>query len=210
MISSLLSVVGAGARKNKYRVIVPTLNSLDGDMNTLCSATSLPGRSLTPTEVIVKGKKAQLRGETSYDGTWEMTIYNTEDMKIRDFFISWMSEVHNTNANPGALSTNRFIGAALDVANGVNSFISNPFGLGGAPTYQRDIKIEQLDNKGNEIYEMFLKGAFPISVSSIDLDAQVGEISTTVITFAYTDIEIGDINSKLLGVISGDAAGNLF
>lgn len=219
MISELLSVIESGARKNKYRVTVSTLNGIDNDINTLCHAASLPGRNLTPTEVTVKGRKAQLRGETSYDGTWEMTIYNTENMEARDYFINWMVEVHNTNMNPdgflgnfsvNGVSLNQVASAVNSISNRVNNFVSNPFGFGIAAPYQRDIKIEQLDNKGKETYEMYLRGAFPTSVGAVDYDDQAGEISTTTITFAYTDIEVGSASDIMLRNIVGDSASTLF
>jgi hypothetical protein len=48
--------------------------------------------------------------------------------------------------------------------------------------------IEQLDSNGNVTFSTTLIGAFPINVSSVELTDETSEISTTDVTFAFTDI----------------------
>lgn len=199
MINDLLSTIRSGARKNKYRLFLPVDGELGKDMDVLCHASSIPGRTITPTEVIIKGHKCQLLGETSLDGVWEATFYNTEGMEARHYFLNWMNDIHsndlnaNVDYNPSAIAA-----TILDVTRSfgkIKSIISDPVGefFGTAthsPKYQRDIRIHQLDYNGNSSFGVKLIGAFPTSVGAIDLDDSSGELSTTTVVFSYSDISI--------------------
>jgi len=221
MISEILDVVKSGARKNKYRVTVPTAGGLSRDIDILCHTTSLPGKTLTPTEMIVKGRKALIRGEMSFDGSWEMTIYNTEDMEARNYFLEWIDEVMNTNMDAqgllgglsvGGVSISEVSRAISGVGDILTNLSENPLSiLGGLqPSYQRDIKIEQLDYEGDTQAEATLIGAFPTSIGQVDYDDSTGEISTTTITFAYTDVQTKNALEQLGSALIGDSATGLF
>ena len=222
MISTLLNTLQTGARANKYRVLVPMFNSLGEEIDILCQTASLPGKTLTPTEVILKGRKYLLRGEMSFDGSWEMTIVNTEDMEARNYFIDWMDEVHSTNmdssgllgnltvAGVGLSEASRAIGGAIDT---ISNIVSNPMSLLGGiqASYQRDIKIEQLDHQGAVKSAVRLIGAFPTSVSAVEYNDATGEVSTTTITFAYTDIQVDKgIGEAISDAVFGESTTNLF
>lgn len=220
MIDDLLNSVNSGARRNKYRVLIPIIDKeLSREVSILCHASSLPGRTLVPTEVVIKGRKVQMRGETSFDGSWEMTVYNTENMKIRQYFLDWMQQVHNTHINPTGLvgtipgaesfvnQANNVVGAAKGVAQTINNIGSNPLALINAqPAYQRDIKIEQLNSRGEVEAEVLLIGAFPTAVAAVDLDDATGEVSTSTITFAYSDMQTGSLEENAMKSIFGDNA----
>ena len=224
MISELLRSVSSGARKNKYRVSVPVLDKSEGSnlsrtINILCTNANLPGRTLTPTELVIKGRKVQLKGETSFDGTWEMTFYNTEDMKVRSYFIDWMKEISPTNMNIGGLlgGVNAIkylandVKSARSIAEGINNIVLNPLSaLNLNPYYQRDIKVEQLDGDENVQYELMIIGAFPITVNPIEYDDTIGEISQTTVTFAYTDIQYGGLVDGLTETVLGNDAKSFF
>jgi hypothetical protein len=82
---------------------------------------------------------------------------------------------------------------------GIKDIIKNPTSLlnSGTNTYQKDIKIEQLDNDGNVTFYSTLIGAFPINISTVELNDSNSEISETTITFAFSDIEYGIKGSGL-------------
>ena len=225
MISDLLRSVQSGARKNKYRVLVPVLDKSEGSdlsrtINILCTTAALPGRTLTPTELVVKGRKVQLKGETAFEGTWEMTFYNTEDLKIRSYFLDWMKEISPTNMNVGGMlsgvnaikALSNEVKSARSMTEGINNIISNPLGaLNINPYYQKDIKVEQLDGDESVKYQLMVIGAFPITVSSIEYDdTSVGEVSQTTVTFAYTDIQYGGLMDGLLETVLGNDIKTLF
>lgn len=223
MISDLMSVINSGARSNKYRVYVPMFDSLGDELDILVQTASLPGKSLTPTEVVVKGRKCYLRGEMSFDGTWEMSFLNTEDMKERNYFLSWIDEIANTNMNSqgllgglsiGGITVNGVINTINSVVDIANQLQNNPLGifLGGGlqPSYQRDLKIEQLNSDGGAEMEMRLIGAFPITVSAVEYTDQNGEVSITTITFAYTDVEVVNDTKSIVSAVAGDGLASLF
>lgn len=223
MINSLLTTVRSGARNNKYKVFIPVSSDSGRNMDVLCHATTLPGRIITPTEVIIKGHKCFLAGETSLDGVWEATFYNTEDMEERKYFINWMREIHE-NSLPSTTQKDENslmkIKSDIDKSFGIlKNIISDPFKLfldAGAimPYYQREIQIHQLDNNGNTSSFVSLIGAFPTSVSSIEYVDSAGEVSTTTITFNYNDIAVGtkpkSSTEKLMSQLVDETLSSIF
>lgn len=221
MISELMTAMKSGARSNKYRVMLPMFDDLGKELDLLIQTASMPGKTLTPTEVIVKGRKYLMRGEMSLDGSWEMTFFNTEDMYARDYFIKWMNEVHNTNMDGqgllggvgiggiGLSEASRAISGAIDA--GAN-IAGNPLSLLGGiqATYQKDIKIEQLKSDGEPEMAVRLIGAFPTAVGAVEYSDATSEVSTTTVTFAYTDIQTESVQDSLIGAVFGDDVANLF
>ena len=216
MITDLLNVLDSGARSNKYKVYIPMFDELGTDLDLLVQTASLPGKNLTPTEVVIKGRKCMLRGDMSFDGSWTMTFLNTEDMKARLYFLKWIDEISNTNMNTqGILGGLNVSGISVyDIANTINigeQIAGNPLSLLGGiqPTYQKDIKIEQLNSSGGGEMAVRLIGAFPVTVSPIEYNEVLGEVSSTSITFSYTDIEVENPTKSIVGAIAGDAVANL-
>ena len=214
-ISELKYVLGTGARNNKYRVYIPMFDELGGGLDILVQTASLPGKSLTPTEMIIKGRKTYLRGDMAFDGSWEMSFFNTEDMKERAYFIAWMNAICNTDMQPtgilggigiGGINLNSIQRAIKGIKDLASNIASNPLSLisGIQPTYQKDIKIEQLNYNEENTMAVRLIGAFPTSVSAVELSDTQGEVSTTTVTFAYTDVEVEDNASIIKGDIFGD------
>jgi hypothetical protein len=68
--------------------------------------------------------------------------------------------------------------------------------------YQRDITIQQLNEKNVPVYGIKLKNAYPVSVSSIEL-SNTGEnsIQKLSVTMTYEDFEPeGGLSSALSGI----------
>ena len=219
-VSDILDVVKSGARKNKYRVTVPILGSLSNDIDILCHTATLPAKTLTPTELIMKGRKYMLRGEMTFDSSWEMTIYNTEDMQARKYFLQWIEDVMNTSMDAqgllGGLSVGGIsLGEASRAITGAVSIASNlgenPLSLLGGlqADYQRDIRVEQLNSNGEVEAQAILIGAFPTSVGAVDYDDSTGEVSTCTITFAYTDIQTKNDLEQIGSAVLGDSTTSL-
>lgn len=212
MIQELLNIMHSGARKNKYRILLPVSGTLSRNMDILCHNTTLPGRTLTPVEAVIKGHKVQLVGETSFEGTWEATFYNTTDMITRNYFINWMQEAHSNNLDTSMESTG-ILGEIEAFANDINASVNkvknaytDPIGtflggVGAGPLYQRDLTIQQLDGEGNVTSAVTLIGAFPTNVGAVDLDDSTGDISTTSITFNYNDIKVDGLEEPPAGIV---------
>jgi len=211
MITELLNSVASGARKNKYRVLLPVDGSLGKEMDILIHTTTLPGRTLTPVETVIKGHKVQLAGETSLESTWEATFYNTESLDARNHFIKWMTQVHNNDVDTSMPASGvlgdieGFVNDASAAVETTTALINDPLGTlfgggGGSASYQKDITIQQLNYAGEKVAEVKLIGAFPTSVSALDYDDSTGEISTTSVIFNYTNIEVAGISEEPGGI----------
>jgi hypothetical protein len=94
-INETLVTIQSGARNNKYRVVYP---SFGREIDIVCNATSAPGREVGTVEVFCKGRKYQMAGEITDDGTWEMTIYNTPELLHRRFFLELLQGIHSFEA----------------------------------------------------------------------------------------------------------------
>jgi len=221
-ISSLINNLKSGARSNKYRLMIPT-SEITRSLDIMCHATSIPGRIITPVDVVIKGRKTQIVGETSLSGSWSVTFYNDSNMIARKYFTQWMQDMHSLelrnsigiSENLGTLAgiVGNEINSLTNAVKEVKSIIHDPSQLlvsRRAPDYQKDIKIQQLSGDNNPIFEAIITGAFPINVEDIQLDDSTSEISSTVVTFAFSDIEIGDsVESSARQSILGDNLGGL-
>jgi len=172
-IRDTLLVIQSGARQNKYRIL---LNGLGEAVDIVCNATTMPGRTLTTTEVFVKGRKYRLAAESEDEGSWEITFYNTPDLFHRRTFLSMLSDVHN-------FSIPSYLGGS-----GLNSdgpgFEGNNYGI----DYKQDITIQQLDHDGLSIGEAILHNAFVTNVGAIEFSDETQGISTTSVTFTWSGI----------------------
>ena len=157
----------------------------------------------------------------SFEGSWTMTFLNTEEMKERTYFLKWIDEICNTNMDSqgllgglsvGGVSISELTRAGSGLIDMGANIASNPLAiLGGIqPTYQKDIKIEQLDFEEEGQMAVRLIGAFPTSVGAIEYSETSGEVSSTTVTFSYTDVEVDDPISTGVGAIFGDSVGSLF
>jgi hypothetical protein len=146
---------GLGLRKNKYLLEVPL--SQGRQINTLCQATSLPERAMSTTSVYFAGRKYNIRGETDYQGTYEISIVDDSSMSLRKAFDSWMYTVDNSN----------WVESSSDSTD-IHTINDIPRGQKNA--YQSDVSIWQIDSNGNKVYGYKLQNAFPSSVGTVALD----------------------------------------
>ena len=215
-INEILNVVQSGARTNKYRVIYPILGQ---NIDILCNATSAPGADIGTAEVFLRGRKYQLAGDRIDDGTWEMTIYNTPDMLVRNFFLKLIDSiqsyktpqsfsqtvagliptgnVNNVLSQLGNINTSLFslINQVTINWNNIYSVIRNisdsAYSLGSGPWYMTEIIIQQLDHEMKVTSQIVLEKAFIKTVGNIDYSDETGNVSTTTFTFAYSGIRFG-------------------
>jgi len=199
MINELLATISDGAKSNRYRITIPDISGVGAKaLDIVVQATSLPSHTITPAEIMVRGRKVQLRGETNLENTWDITFYNTSDMIGRQLFIDWMTAIHKNQwtLSSGGVAGNissgisQGISAIKDIKQGISKLMDNPLDIfnKGIITYQKDIIIEQLDPNGEAKFKCYLIGAFPINVGNVEYDDTNPEISKTTVTFAFTDI----------------------
>jgi hypothetical protein len=192
MVNELVNIIKSGARTNKYRVTIPIIESeFSKDFDLTVFSTSFPSKTIVPVEVMIKGRKVQMRGETSLENTWDVTFYNTDNLEARKVILDWMNQIHR---NKWDINQQNFLTDTLDsiknVWDRVENIIEDPLNFfeGGYIHYQRDIIVEQLDQNGDPIFGTVLIGAFPINVSTVELDDSISDISKTTVTFAFNDI----------------------
>jgi len=190
MINNLINTLSSGARSNKYRITIPFPNIKDIDV--LVQSTTFPSKTITPVDILIRGRKVSLRGETNLENTWDITFYNNKDMIERKIMLDWLNLVHTNQWNPDTGFLSNALSGVESLISGVKNVIENPMSLisgGGMTKYQKDIKIEQLDNSGSSTFSTTLIGAFPINVSNIELSDQETNVSQTTVTFAFSDIK---------------------
>ena len=175
-----------GLRKNKYLLEVPLSTATTGygnQLNVLCQATSLPERNMSTTSVYMTGRKYNVRGETEYQGTYEISLVDDSSMNLRKEFDSWMFSVDNSN-NSTSDNMNNPSGDGLPYIQPLNAGL---FNLNNS--YQADIKIWQLDANGNPVYGYALQNAFPSSIGTVELDdSNQSEMSQFSVTLTYSEM----------------------
>jgi len=204
---------GLGLRKNKYLLEIPVPGIEGAKLNVLARSAGLPERNITTSTIFHKGRKYNVRGETDYIGTYEVSIVDDSAMNIRRKFDDWLRLIDDSKpANAGLFSGASYetgVGSALDVirsgveaANQVKAAIKNPAEvIGGlfigtvdpgqtAPSaeYQTDINIWQLSAIGDKIYGYKLQNAFPSSIGIVTLDdGDANTLSEFSVNFAFSE-----------------------
>ena len=161
---------GGGARANQFKVTLPfpgysSVGGETSDLSFLCTATTLPGQSLGMTEVQFRGRTLKMTGDSRTFGDWTMSVLNDTDFKIFKAFERWMNGMNNMTDN---------------------EVLTNP------ANYQVDVKIDHLDRNGATLKTYILRGAFPTSLSDIELSAgdnDTVETFTTTFTYQYFDTD---------------------
>lgn len=215
---------GLGLRKNKYLLEIP-IPGIDGaKINVLARSAGLPERNMSTTQLWHKGRKYNVRGETDYIGTYEVSILDDSSMSIRSKFDDWMKLIDNSKPkNYGMFSGTSYdkgIGQVLDivksglnVANQIKNIAQNPseilgFVLGDdTASYQTDINVWQLDQSGNKVYGYKLENAFPSSIGIVQLDdGEENTLSEFSITFSFSEFVPLQNQTSIVGELFGDDA----
>lgn len=121
-IRDTLSVLQSGARNNKYKVIYPLFGE---ELDILCHASSNPGREIGTVEVFLKGRKYIMAGDMSDEGTWSITIYNTQDFLVRSFFLKVIAGIQDFNTPSTLDDSNNFLSeifSGFNYATGTNIY----------------------------------------------------------------------------------------
>lgn len=215
---------GLGLRKSKYLLEIPIPGAEGTSLNILCKSAGLPERNISVSEVMHKGRKYKLRGETDYIGTYEISILDDSNMKMRKLFDKWLRSVDNTKPkNSGILgssfeSTLDEINSVIKSVNNIKTAINTDFGASffmgfldktlanAAPGYQTDINIWQLSGSGDRVYGYKLQNAFPSSVGIVTLDdGEIDTLSEFSVVFAFSEfIPLTDTPTKIRDALIGD------
>ena len=201
---------GLGLRKNKYLIEIPVPGIQGGTINILCRSAGLPERNINVNSVWYRGRKYNVRAETDYIGTYEVSLLDDSDMKIRQMFDTWMKQIDNSQPkNNGIFGASYEFGvgellsnikSGISVAKDIKNLISNPSSVvdfflgfvdgtaGTAAPYMTDVNIWQLSSTGNKVYGYKLQNAFPQQVGIVTLDdGDENTMSEFSVTFAFSE-----------------------
>ena len=104
-----------------------------------------------------RGRPVNFAGERTF-APWTITIYNETTFNIRNAFEQWSHGIQNLNATNG---------------------IVNP------RDYQVDMSVHQLDRNGAQVKSYKFVDAYPITISTIQLDYDNPQIEMFDVTFQY-------------------------
>ena len=136
---------GGGARPNLFRATVnfPTYAAGDVELTSfMCKGAQLPASVMTAIDVPFRGRQLRVAGDRTFE-PWTVTIINDTDFAVRDSMERWLNGVNNHKANAG---------------------LTNPV------DYQADLIVDQLDRDGTAIKTYNFRGAFPVNISTIELN----------------------------------------
>ena len=170
-LNELKSAIGAGARANKYRLnfsVPPTVATVSdlSRADALCKSTQFPGMTIGQIEVWGQGRKLLIPGDTSYENTWTVSFYLTEDHALRRDMISWMRSADH-------FQNNQHSGAPGDIMG--------------------ELSVEQLDSAGNPTSKYTFHNVFVSEVGAVEVSDETADtISEFDVTFSFTDWVVGD------------------
>jgi hypothetical protein len=182
-------MIGGGARANQFFVSLtfPSYVSAGGLASAkgqfVCKGAQLPASSIDNTPVNFRGRQVNFAGERTF-APWTVTVLNDNDFLIRNSMEAWM--------------------------NGINSNVNNT-GLINPAQYQVDMEVFQLDRNGNQIKAYKFVDAFPVEVSTIELNFdsnnQIEEFTTTFQYNYWTSTSSTSTGSLISGGINVNIGG---
>ena len=160
-------LAGGGARNNQFKVTMPfpgyaQVGGEIEDLAFLCTSTSIPAMTIGNVNVPFRGRVIKIAGDRTF-ASWSINVLNDTNFKLRNAFERWQNGINNMTDNEG---------------------LSNPV------DYQVDVFVDQLDRNGNTLKSYTLRGAYPTSIGSIDLNYETNDaIEDFDVTFEYQYFE---------------------
>jgi hypothetical protein len=156
-----------GARPSLFEVVLqpPVVGAavtMNPKMKFMAKAASLPPETQGVIEVPYQGRKIKVAGNRTFP-TWDLTIINDEDFRVRNAFESWHQamNLHRENVR----------------GNGASSRPSS---------YKGEAEVRQLSKEGRILRTYIFEGVFPVEVSAITLDwGTVDTIEEFTVSLAY-------------------------
>jgi hypothetical protein len=132
------------------------------DLAFLCRATVIPAMTVGNINVPFRGRQIKIAGDRTFED-WNVTVINDTDFKLRNAFERWQNGINNMTDNEG---------------------LTNPV------DYQVDAFVDHLDRNGSTIKSYTLRGLYPVSVGSIELNYETNDaLEEFQTTFAYQYFE---------------------
>jgi hypothetical protein len=118
----------------------------------LIKAAQIPASTVGVIEVPFRGRMLKIAGDRTFE-PWTITIHNDTAFRLRSWFEKWMEciQLYDENA----------------------TMIDHGTGVTGTPSYlnyMKNMRVTQLDRRGNAVRSYEFYDCWPSNVSSIDLD----------------------------------------
>jgi hypothetical protein len=127
-----------------------------------CRGASIPAATIQAIDVGYFGRKIKVQGDRTFTD-WQVTVMNDEDFLVRSMFEKWSNALNRLESN-----------------------IRDPNFTGDENSYKTDMNVIQYGKDGELIRQYDIIGAFPTTVSDIQLDWDTtNQIETFTVTFAY-------------------------
>ena len=189
-----------GARNNQFKVTlsIPRPVLVGGDTGTglsgapatekgmiekasfHCRATNLPGQTLTEIPVSFRGRTIYLAGDRTFDDAWTTTFFNDADFAVRTMVERWMNAINDLTEATGLV---------------------NPL------QYQTDLHVQHLDRTNKVLKNYQFQGAWPTSISQIDLAAeQADAVETFDVTWRYMHFTTSGVGANPVNVNDPDSS----
>lgn len=157
-----------GARPTLFQVQItnPVNNVADAIAPFMIRATALPASTINAIEVPYFGRKIKIAGDRTFD-TWQVTVMNDEDFKIRHSMELWHNQINSLQTN------------------------LNLSGSSSPSVYKSTALVTQFSKSGEALRRYKFNGIFPTDISDISLDwDSTDQIETFNVTFAYDWYEV--------------------
>lgn len=154
-------LVGGGARQNLFKVLL-TYPGVAGGNTELTSfmakGASLPASTVPEVIVPFRGRQIKVAGDRTFEPI-TLTIINGIDFAVRNSVERWLNAINQHEAGVG---------------------------LTTLADYQSDMEIQQLDRQNNVLKSYFIKGAFPTTMSNIELAYDTNDqVEDFTVEFSY-------------------------
>lgn len=165
VLQELKETLKMGARGNKYKIMLaaPVGPTDDFLIDTVGKGGSIPAKTMGQVEIWTQGRKLVVAGDATYENTWALTFWNTQDLALRKGFDDWLLYIDNMETHSRGATTH-------------NDYMTD----GG--------KIQQLNTSDNSVmatYEFY--NMWPTGISAIEMaDDQQDTITEFTVDFAYS------------------------
>tara|TARA_Y100000310_G_C20625256_1_gene785479 strand:- start:531 stop:1109 length:579 start_codon:yes stop_codon:yes gene_type:complete len=156
------------SKANRYEFQISGVpNEVALRLNMSCESIKLPGRGVSTNPHRVYGPMREMPYDKLYVKEMEAIFRIGRDMLERSFFENWLDEIVS-----------------------IHSHDFKYYGTNNSG-YAKTIKINQLDEQDNVVYQVELREAFPKNVQEVELgDAKIDEYSKQTVQFVYRDYKV--------------------
>lgn len=116
-------------------------------------AAQIPASTVGVIEVPFRGRMLKIAGDRTFE-PWTITVHNDTAFRLRSWFEKWMEAIQLYDENATEIDYGE------SVAGGRNEYLN----------YMQNMKVTQLDRRGNAVRSYKFYDCWPSNISSIDLD----------------------------------------